>query len=197
MKNVPRLLLIAAGAACVLLGFGMPRLFPGTIPQGVAGTLAGLGVGLAASLALAALLRRHLPDACDAAPKALRVRHMREMVTAMAIYVVTLVLSMLLLKWVQVLPLRALLALAPLLPIALVLRTMIRYIRDVDEMQQRIELESVCFATAMICLLYMGAGFLQVSRVIDVPAGVAMIWVFPLACLFYGLAKVVVARRYG
>jgi len=33
--------------------------------------------------------------------------------------------------------------------------------------------------------------------VLDVAASAAMIWVFPLVCLAYGLAKIVVSRRYG
>ena len=93
-------------------------------------------------------------------------------------------------------PLRALVALAPLPPIAAALRAIVRYIRDADEMQQRIELEAVCVATALVSLLYMAGGFLQAAKVIDVPAAAAMIWMFPLVCFTYGLAKVVVARRY-
>ena len=64
------------------------------------------------------------------------------------------------------------------------------------EMQQRIELEAVCIATALVSLLYLAGGFLQVAKVIDLPAGAVLIWLFPLVCLTYGLAKVVVARRY-
>ena len=80
--------------------------------------------------------------------------------------------------------------------IALVLRAIIRYIRDADELQRRIELESVSFATALVSMLYMSGGFLQLAKVIDVPSGVAMIWVFPLVCMVYGFAKMLVARRY-
>lgn len=39
-------------------------------------------------------------------------------------------------------------------------------------------------------------GFLQGAKVIDVPAAAALIWMFPLVCVSYGLAKAVVARRY-
>ncbi|MNV14319.1 hypothetical protein D3C71_1049990 [compost metagenome] len=53
------------------------------------------------------------------------------------------------------------------------------------------------FATAFVSVLYLTGGFLQSAKVIDVPSNVAMIWVFPLVCLAYGLAKAVVARRYN
>ncbi|MCY1458106.1 hypothetical protein D9M71_754590 [compost metagenome] len=115
----------------------------------------------------------------------------------MLAYAVLLVVSILLLKQVESAPLRALIALLPVPPIAFVLRAMIRYIRDVDELQQRIELEAVSFATAFVSVVYLTGGFLQSAKVIDVPSNVAMIWVFPLVCLAYGLAKAVVARRYN
>jgi hypothetical protein len=82
-------------------------------------------------------------------------------------------------------------------PIAMTLRAMIRYIRDVDELQQRIELQAVSFAAAFVSLLYLTAGLLQAAKVLDIPASAAMIWVFPLVCLAYGLAKTVVSRRYS
>ena len=92
--------------------------------------------------------------------------------------------------------LRALIALAPVVPIVLALRAVVRYIREIDELQQRIELEAVSIATALVSLAYLAAGFLQLAKIIAAPADIAMIWVFPLICLCYGIAKVLVARRY-
>ncbi|MGE8226854.1 MAG: hypothetical protein ACN6RK_13815 [Stenotrophomonas sp.] len=184
-------MLIAAAAftlvACVLLLWQ---------PMGAQPQVSGILFGIAVGLAIAALLRRLMPDGCDAAPAKLRKRYTREVMLAMGGYVVLLVLSILLLKRVEDGLLRALIALLPVPPMMLVLRAMIRYIRDADELQQRIELEAVSFATAFISLVYLTGGFLQSAKVIDVPSNVAMIWVFPLVCLSYGLAKGVVARRY-
>ncbi|HEX7989412.1 MAG TPA: hypothetical protein VF513_04565 [Stenotrophomonas sp.] len=184
-------MLIAAAAftlvACALLLWQ---------PMGAQPRFSGILFGIALGLAIAALLRRLMPDGCDAAPAKLRKRYTREVMLAMGGYVVLLVLSILLLKRVEDGLLRALIALLPVPPMMLVLRAMIRYIRDVDELQQRIELEAVSFATAFISLVYLTGGFLQSAKVIDVPSNVAMIWVFPLVCLSYGLAKGVVARRY-
>lgn len=184
-------MLIAAAAftlvACTLLLWQ---------PMGAQPRFSGILFGIALGLAIAALLRRLMPDGCDAAPAKLRKRYTREVMLAMTGYVVLLVLSILLLKRVEDGLLRALIALLPVPPMMLVLRAMIRYIRDADELQQRIELEAVSFATAFISLVYLTGGFLQSAKVIDVPSNVAMIWVFPLVCLSYGLAKGVVARRY-
>ncbi|WP_269789763.1 hypothetical protein [Stenotrophomonas sp. Iso1] len=159
--------------------------------------LSGVLFGIATGMGIAAILRRLMPEDCDAAPPALRKRYTREVIIAMLAYAVLLVVSILLLKQVDGAPLRALIALLPVPPIVLVLRAMIRYIRDVDELQQRIELEAVSFATAFVSLVYLTGGFLQSAKVIDVPSNAAMIWVFPLVCLAYGLAKAVVARRYN
>ncbi|WP_028918340.1 hypothetical protein [Pseudoxanthomonas sp. J35] len=185
--------LLGGAVACGVLGFGLPRLLPGQVPALVVGLLFGTGLGLG----FAALLRWRLPDSCDVAPAGLRRRYTRELLLAMGAYVAVLLLSVTVLKRVDMDPaLRAVVALLPVPPIAFALRAIVRYIRDVDELQQRIELEAVSIATAFVCLLYMSGGFLQAAKVIDVPASAAMIWVFPLVCFAYGLAKVAVSRRY-
>ena len=71
-----------------------------------------------------------------------------------------------------------------------------RHIRDSDELQRRIELEAVSVATALVSMLYFAGGLLQMAKVIDIPSGQAMFWVFPMICLVYGLAKAFVAGRY-
>ncbi len=167
------------------------------MPGDSADMLGGICIGVAVGLSFVLLLRRQLPNACDTAPLALRRRYSREMMIAMSGYVVLLVLSILLLKRVEGTALRACIALLPVPPIAMTLRAMIRYIRDADELQQRIELQAVSFAAAFVSLLYLTGGLLQSARVLDVAASAAMIWVFPLVCLAYGLAKIVVSRRYG
>ncbi len=185
--------IIAAAFATAAAGLALLRLVPGDS----ADMLGGICIGVAVGLSFVLLLRRQLPNACDTAPLALRRRYSREMMIAMGAYVVLLVLSILLLKRVEGTALRACIALLPVPPIAMTLRAMIRYIRDADELQQRIELQAVSFAAAFVSLLYLTGGLLQSARVLDVAASAAMIWVLPLVCLAYGLAKIVVSRRYG
>jgi hypothetical protein len=184
--------LLVGAAVLGAAGIGTMRALPNSPGPMVAGILVGMGL----ALAFAAFLRGQLPDSCDTAPPLLRKRYTREMMVAMGGYAVLLFTSIWLLKHVDSTGLRAVIALLPVPPIALMLRAMIRYIRDADELQQRIELQAVSFATAFVSLLYLSGGLLQTARVLDVPAGAAMIWVLPLVCLGYGLAKIVVARRY-
>ena len=47
-----------------------------------------------------------------------------------------------------------------------------------------------------VVLLFFAGGLLQKAQVFDVDAGVAMIWVFPLLCAIYGIAKMILTRRY-
>lgn len=134
---------------------------------------------------------------CDTATSRLGRRYLREFVPAIAAYVAVLLASVWLLRALHgPVALRAAIALTPLLPIALALRAIVRYIRGCDEMQRQIELEAVAIATGLVSMAYLAGGFLQLARVIAVPSGVAMIWVFPLVCASYGLAKAAVQRRY-
>ena len=162
----------------------------------VSGLLQGLLYGLACGALLAALLIALLPDPCDTATPALRRRYLREFLPPMLGYVVAVLLSTWLLKHVEDIALRAVLALLPVPPVALAMRAIVRFIRDADELQRRIELEAVSIATALVSLLYLAGGFLQTAKVIDIPAGAAMLWVFPLICLGYGFIKIAVGRRF-
>lgn len=184
--------LLVAAALCAALALALPHVSPWPVTD----TASGFLYGIAAGCFFGALLRWRLPDPCDTGTPALRSRYLREFLPAMAGYVVTLFLSVWLLKRVDEPGLRALTALLPVPAIGLALRAIIRYIRDVDELQQRIELEAVSFAAAFVSMVYVTGAFLQLANVIDIPSGVAMVWVFPLICASYGLAKMVVARRY-
>lgn len=189
-KIAVRLLLAAALCALAALALHYAPPWPG------ADTASGFLSGSAVGCLFAGLLRWRMPEACDTGTPALRSRYLREFWPAMVGYVVTLFLSVWLLKRVDEPGLRALVALLPVPAIGMALRAIIRYIRDVDELQQRIELEAISFAAAFVSMMYVAGGFLQLAKVIDVPSGVAMIWVFPLICVSYGLAKLVIARRF-
>lgn len=185
---LPSGLVLLAGVAVAQL------LLPGRLPEFLLGLAAGVGVGLV----FAGLLSRFLPDAADSSTPALRRRYMREFVPAMVGYTVAILGSVWLLKGHVADPsLRALVALAPVPFVAFAMRAMVRYVRDTDEMQRRIEVEAVSFATALVSLGYFAAGLLQSAKVIDVPASDAMIWMFPLIGMVYGIAKAVIARRYS
>lgn len=163
------------------------------LPDQVLGILVGMAVG---GLFVAALLW-FSPDMSDAMPKRLVRRYQREMGIAMAAYFGVMLFWKRLLDLVDATWLRVLVALLPALLVCWMLRAFVRYVRDSDELQRRIELESGAIAGLLVSAIYMGAGFLQSADLIAVPAKVAMLWVFPLLCLVYGITKVVIARLYA
>ncbi len=197
----PGLLAALGLTAIVLAWLGYAPRSP--LPTGQRDTAGGIAVGMAIGFVLMMAVRRlpalreHLLQASnDTVAMAVNRQYLREFLPAMGVYVLAVFGSLLLLKNIDAPAIRALVALLPVVPIAFALRAIMRYVRNVDEMQQRIELESIAFATALVTLVYLAGGFLQLARVIDLQAGVAMAMVFPLVCGVYGIAKLVVARRF-
>ena len=185
--------LIAAGLVLLAAAAALELFAKAAVPDFFRGLMFGVG----AALLFGGVLRSRLPDPCDASTPQLRRRYQREFVPSMFGYALTLMGSTWLLKQVDDPALRALVALAPVPFVALVVRAMVRHVRDTDELQRRIEVEAVSIATALVCLGYFAAGLLQSAKVIDVPASAAMIWVMPLVCICYGIAKAVIVRRYA
>ena len=72
----------------------------------------------------------------------------------------------------------------------------LRYLREIDELQRRIETEAIGAASLLVALVYFAGGMLEKAEVVRMDAGVAMIWVFPMLCGLYGIAKMVLTRRY-
>lgn len=182
--------MLASGAA--LLGLAWLAHLTGGFSDRLLGFITGIGIGGVFSAALL----WWMPDMSDAVPKRLLRRYYREMGVAMAAYVGVMLVWKRLLDAVDATWLRALVALFPALLVGLVLRAFVRYVRDSDEMQRRIELESGAIAGLLLSAGYLAAGFLESADLIAVPAKVAMLWVFPSLCMLYGITKVFVTRHY-
>ncbi|MBN8716254.1 MAG: hypothetical protein J0I72_01235 [Stenotrophomonas sp.] len=182
-------------AALALAGAGRWLL---AWPGAAVGTWVGIGAGYLLGAALLALMPRWWRQHCDEmyAQPAGR-RYLRALWPIMVAYSLTLFLSLWLVKrGIDSLPLRALVAILPAMPIALLMRAALRYLREIDELQRRIETEAIGIASLLVALLYFAGGLLQKAKVIEIDAAAAMIWVFPLLCLIYGIAKMVLTRRY-
>lgn len=195
MTGCRRAGLVAFGLALSALALSLgARLLAWPLEDTVRGLLAGLGVG---GLFLAVLLWFTPGDAGDSATPALRRRYYREFFPPMAAYVVVM------LAWRRVLGMvdapvpRIAIALLPALLVLLLMRSVARYVRDTDEMQRRIELESIGIAAALTGTGYMTAGFLQTAGLVQVSAASAMLLVFPVLCVAYGIARIFVVRRFS
>lgn len=184
--------LVAIASMLLLLGAASAhRLLPG-LPVGI--TLAGFVAGTVSGGYSLVLWRRE--QALDPSTRALSRRYLRECLPAMFGYVAAVALSLWLLRRVDETWLRALIALLPVPPIAMSLRATARYIRGLDELQRRIELEAVALGSVGVAMAYLTGGLLQAARLTDVAGVTAMIWVMPSLCLGYAIAKRFVVRHY-
>ena len=126
-------------------------------------------------------------------------RYHREFFPAMAAYVVVLLGSVWLLKHhgAQLgVVTRSLLALSPMLPIALASRAIVRVIRDSDELERQIDLEAVAIAGLVVSLIFFSLGLLAGADVIPLDGSTVAIWVFPALMGTYGIAKLWASRRF-
>ena len=123
-------------------------------------------------------------------------RYEQRLVVAMLVYVAVLIADGPLLRATASLPLKALLAVAPVLPMLYVIALVGWRIRDSDELEQRAQLLALGVATALLSALSMIGGFLVAGGVLHLD-GTVLIWVFPVLMAGYGIAYRQVARRYG
>lgn len=130
----------------------------------------------------------------DEPVRAAHRRYVREFFPAMAAYVVLLFVSLSLLKHVQAVPLKVLIALLPILPIVFVVRAMVRFVMASDELEQRLQLEAICIASLSVGLLSFAAAFLRSAGLL--PVENAMMLVLPALFAAYGIASWWVHRRY-
>jgi hypothetical protein len=129
--------------------------------------------------------------------RAVHKRYLREFIPAMSAYVLLVLLYGVLMRRTEAMPWRVVLAVLPLLPIVLVIRAIVRVIRDQDELERRIDLEAIAIAAMSTGFGYFSFGFLLNADIgLKVTSADVAIWVMP--CLFasYGAAKLLVVRRY-
>ena len=195
MRRFMWIFVAIALAAFALAGCGRFLL---AWPDRLVGMWAGIGAGYLLGALLFLLVPRWWRQHCDdmyAQPAG--QRYLRALWPALIGYSLALFLSLWLLRrGIEPLPMRALVAVLPVLPLALMMRAALRYLREIDELQRRIATEAIGIASLLVSLLSFAGGLLEKAQVFDVDAGAAMIWVFPLLCAIYGIAKMILTRRY-
>jgi hypothetical protein len=125
------------------------------------------------------------------------VRYLREFFPAMAGYVVLMMVSGTLVPRMESIAARVALAALPLLPIALLVRAMVRVLRDQDELERRIDLEAIAIAAMSTAFGFFSFGLLPLADIgWHVSGDTVAIWVMPCLFAIFGIAKPLVARRY-
>jgi len=133
---------------------------------------------------------------CETSPhmKEARARYVRGMAVAAVSYVASVFAAALAIRNLE-LPQWAivLLALAPVPPALLMLRSYLVYTRAMDEFQRRLQAESLIVATAIVLFGSFAYGFLEEwANFPHVP----LIWVFPAFSFVFGVAHIAIRRRY-
>jgi hypothetical protein len=123
-------------------------------------------------------------------------QYQRRTLFAITLYTVFMLSVWPIVHTVGSLPLKILLALAPLIPMFYVLAQLARLIRDSDELEQRTHLIALGVATGVTAALSLLGGFLSIAQVLPLDGSV-LIWVFPLMMASYGITRWYVARAYG
>lgn len=167
-------------------------------PQAVVGMWTGIAAGYLLGALVLMLVPRWWRTHCDEMyTQPASRRYLGALWPIMAGYAITLFASVWLIKrGIESIPLRAAVALSPVVALVLFMRAALRYLRDIDELQRRIETEAIGIASLLVSLVYFAGGLLEKADVVQVDAGVVMIWVFPMLCLVYGFAKMVLTKRY-
>jgi len=125
-------------------------------------------------------------------------RYMREFLFSFIGYVALLCPSLIWLKPLRGTAPGAVIALLPVVPIAFLIRAMVRAIRDEDELERRIDLESLAIAASIAGFGFCTYGFLLLARVLPDPSScVVAIWVLPVLLMCFGLVKIAVGRHYA
>lgn len=131
---------------------------------------------------------------CEFSGKPAARRYRRDIAVAGALYVALVMGAALAIRhlappqWLVIV-----LALAPVAPMLMMLRAYLVFVRAVDEFQRRLQSEAVAIAAAITLFASFAYGFLEEWA--DFPH-VPMIWVFPVFSFVFGLAHLVIWRRY-
>ncbi len=120
-------------------------------------------------------------------------RYLRHFLVIMVLYVISVVIS------VRQLPLlkgtvgRIVAAIAPVLPLLLLVWAFLKYLNNVDELQQKIHLNAIAWAAGMTGLITMTIGFLEN---VGLPR-LSWLYIFPLMMALWGIGLAFFTRRYS
>jgi hypothetical protein len=157
----------------------------------VAATIAGVIGGIAFFIFMHFQMKKREKAEGKTSMKNARL-YMRRFALAMMGYVGTLFLSLFLLGRTDIQALRIALAILPILPVSYGLWAYMDWVRNLDELQQRIQLEAVAFSLGMTGVVTFTIGFLENA---GVPQP-SLIWIFPMIILFWGVGQFIAMRRY-
>ena len=118
--------------------------------------------------------------------------YMRQFLTAMALYVVFVIVSVGLIGRMDQTLWRIPVALLPIIPAGFALRAFIRYLNNVDELVQKMQLNAIAIAAGATGMITFSYGFLENAGFPQL----SWTFIFPMMIAIWGIALIVVERRY-
>ena len=131
---------------------------------------------------------------CEFSSKESARRYRRDMASSGALYVALVFAGALAIRnfdlphWSVIV-----LSLLPVAPALMMLRAYLAFTRSMDEFQRRLQSEALLIASAVIVFGSFAYGFLEEWA--DFPH-VPMIWIFPVFSAVWGIAHLIISRRY-
>lgn len=116
-----------------------------------------------------------------------------QFLSAMALYVVILLVSVNLLRTMEASsPWRFAAAILPMIPIFLGLLAFLRFFVEMDELQKRIQLYAFAFSFGATGLLTFSYGLLEIAGL----PHISFVFIFPLMIALWGVGTFIATRRY-
>jgi hypothetical protein len=120
-------------------------------------------------------------------------RYVIEMAIAGAAYIIILWISIHILKTATLAPAaRAIVALLPGIPVIAIVAAILRYMRNVDELQRQINVEAFAIAAGITAVLFLTYGFLEG---VGFPR-ISAFWTFASIDIFWAVSLPFITRRY-
>jgi O-antigen/teichoic acid export membrane protein len=119
-------------------------------------------------------------------------RYATEFSISMVAYAVVLIISITTIEHGLSPALKLVFALLPLIPIAFVFAAIVRYMSSIDELQRRIQIESLSLAAGITALLAITYGFLETVGLPHLSAW----YTYAAVMVAWLIAQPFVARRY-
>jgi hypothetical protein len=119
-------------------------------------------------------------------------RYIRQMAVMTTAYVVVLFVSVTVLKHMHPGPLRYVVALLPLIPVASLVPIFIGYYRTTDEFERRMQAESLAIAGGVTAMLSVTYGFLEIAGLPHLSAW----WTWTVLMVSWAIARPLVGRHY-
>jgi hypothetical protein len=124
--------------------------------------------------------------------RAAKRRYMIRFLSAMAVYSVLIMITGRSIRHVDPTWAKVLLALLPIIPIAVALSELLRFVGSLDELQRRLQFEAVATAGVLTCMLTFAWGMLEMAGFPKLP----IVLVTPLFSAAYGFGVWRASRKY-